>query len=48
MLIAVRVEECGKSECHPVIGWIGVEPRGDITPLDKRADFHRVSLYERV
>jgi hypothetical protein len=27
-----RVKEDGKSECHPVTGWIGVEPAGKITP----------------
>src|SRR3954470_13212354 len=26
-----RVEDEGGSECHPVIGWIGVEPWGEIT-----------------
>jgi hypothetical protein len=34
MLMAVRVEECGKSEGRPVMGWIGVEPQGDITPRE--------------
>lgn len=34
------VEEDGESEGHPVMGWIGVKPGGDITPRDKRADFH--------
>lgn len=34
------VEEDGKSEGHPVMGWIEVEPQGDITSRDKRADFH--------
>jgi hypothetical protein len=27
----VREEEDGRSERHPVMGWIGVEPTGDIT-----------------
>jgi hypothetical protein len=27
----VRVKDCRKSERHPVIGWIRVEPSGDIT-----------------
>lgn len=26
----MRVEECGKSECRPVMGRIGAEPRGNI------------------
>lgn len=34
------VEDDGKSERHPVMGWIGVEPQGDIIPRNKRADFH--------
>jgi hypothetical protein len=34
MLLEVRVEECGKSECRPVMGRIGVEPRSDITPRE--------------
>ena len=31
MLLAVRVKECGESECRSVIERIGVEPQGDIT-----------------
>jgi hypothetical protein len=31
MLLAVRVEESGKSERHPVMGRTGIEPQGDIT-----------------
>ena len=27
-----RVKEEGESQSQPVIGWIGVEPHGDITP----------------
>jgi hypothetical protein len=30
--IGVREEEDGRSERHPAMGWIGVEPTGDITP----------------
>ena len=29
--IDVREGEDGRSERHPVMGWIGVEPTGDIT-----------------
>ena len=32
--IDVREEEDGRSERHPVMGWIGVEPTGDITPRE--------------
>ena len=42
------VKEGGKSERHSVMGWIGVELRGNITPRDKRADFHQVSYCENV
>lgn len=34
MLLVMRVEECGKSECHPVMGWIGIEPQGNIIPRE--------------
>ena len=30
--IDVREEEDGRSERHPVMGWIGVEPARNITP----------------
>ena len=43
-----RVEEDGKSEGHPVMGWIGIEPQGDIIPTGNGADFHRVSHHEKV
>ena len=36
--MAVRVEDAGGSECHPVMGWIGVEPRQHHLTR-KRADF---------
>ena len=29
-----RVEDEGRSECHPVIGGIGVESSGEITPRE--------------
>ena len=32
--IDVREWEDGRSERHPVMGWIGVEPTGDITPRE--------------
>lgn len=34
------VEEDGKSEGRPVMGWIRAESGGDIALRDKRADFH--------
>lgn len=42
------VREGGESECRSVMGRIGVEPGGDITPGDKRADFHQVLFCEKV
>jgi len=30
-LIGVREEEDGRSERHPVVGWIGVAPTGNMT-----------------
>ena len=30
----MREEEDGRSERHPVMGWIGVEPTGKITPRE--------------
>ena len=42
------VREGGESKCRSVIERIGVEPGGDITPRDKRADFHQVSYCEKV
>jgi hypothetical protein len=30
----VRAWEDGRSEGHPVIGWIGVEPTGNIAPRE--------------
>jgi len=30
----VREEEDGSSERHPVMGWIGVEPTGNIAPRE--------------
>jgi hypothetical protein len=42
-----RVEEEGKSEGHPVVGWIGIVSDQDY-PARKRADFPRVFRYERV
>ena len=40
-----RVEEEGASEGRPVMGRIGVEPSGDITPRRKPADFPLVLAY---
>jgi hypothetical protein len=34
----MRVKDAGGSECHPVVGWIGVED-GQHYPTRKRADF---------
>ena len=42
------VKEDGESEGRSVMGRIGVEPKGNITPRDKRADFHQVSVCEKV
>ena len=42
-----RVREEGASEGQPVMGWIGVEPPGDITPRRKPADFPLVFRHER-
>ena len=33
-LMGLRVWDGGRSECHPVMGWIGVEPSGNITPRE--------------
>lgn len=41
------VREGGESERRSVMGWIGVEPGGDITLRDKRADFHQVSYWRK-
>jgi hypothetical protein len=32
--MGLRVKEGGKSESYPVMGWIGVEPFGNITPRE--------------
>jgi len=40
-----RVKEEGASEGRPVMGRIGVEPPGDITPRRKPADFPLVLAY---
>jgi hypothetical protein len=48
MPMACRVKEDGASEGRAVMGRIEVEPEGDITSPRKRADFHLVSLHERV
>jgi len=40
-----QVEDDGKSEGHPVMGWIGIE-RAQQYPTRKRANFHRVFRYE--
>lgn len=34
MLLGVRVEECGKSECRSVIERIGIELKDDIIPRE--------------
>jgi hypothetical protein len=34
LLMGRRVEDEGGSECRPVIGWIGVESSGEITPRE--------------
>jgi len=34
MLIEVRVEESGESECRSVMGRIGVESKDNITPRE--------------
>ena len=34
MPIGVRAWEDGRSEGHPVIGWIGVAPTGNIAPRE--------------
>jgi hypothetical protein len=41
--MGLRVEDQGESEGRAVMVRIGVEPRGDITPPRKRADFPVVS-----
>ena len=38
--MAERVKECGESEGHPVMGWIGDET---IAPIRKDADFRMVA-----
>jgi hypothetical protein len=43
----MRVEESGESEGHPVMGWIGVELRGQHHSTRKRADFRWVSHHKR-
>src|SRR5437879_4199788 len=40
-----RVRDGGGSEGRSVMGRIGVEPKGDITPRRKPADFPRVLAY---
>ena len=40
-----RVEDDGKSEGYPVMGWIGIESDQEY-PARKRANFHRVFRYE--
>lgn len=42
----VRVEEVGKSECHPVMGWIGIE-RKQHHSTGNRADFQLVFHHEK-
>src|SRR5438067_1554817 len=42
-----RVKEEGASEGRPVMGRIGVEPPGDITPRRKPADFPLVWTHGR-
>jgi hypothetical protein len=42
-----RVGEEGASEGRPIMGRIGVEPAGDITPRRKPADFPLVFRHER-
>ena len=44
----MRAEEIGKSECHPVIGWIRVAAQANITRPEKGADFRRVFLNEKL
>ena len=48
--IAVRAKESGKSECHPVMGWIGVARFSDrnIIPLEKVADVQMVLNDEKL
>jgi hypothetical protein len=43
----VREWEDGKSEGHPVVGWIGVE-LWQHHPTRKRADVHLVFHHQRV
>lgn len=43
------VEDVGKSECQPVIGWIGIASKfRQHHSTRKRADFRRVSLHESI
>jgi hypothetical protein len=39
----MRIWDCGKSESHPVMGWIGKD-----FLTRKCADFHMVAHYEKV
>jgi hypothetical protein len=41
----VWAEECGKSECQPVMGRIRIERKRQY-PMRKQADFHVVFLYK--
>lgn len=42
----MRAEECGESECWPVMGQIEVESLRQHDLTRKWADFHMVFLYE--
>lgn len=33
--MGLRVKDAGKSECHAVMAWIGVEGSPDITPPER-------------
>jgi hypothetical protein len=44
--MAVWAEECGESECRPVMGRIRIE-REQHHPLRKQADFHMVFHYKK-
>lgn len=46
-LLELWVKESGKSECRPVMGWIGIE-RKRHHPARKRADFRMVFDHEIV
>ncbi|EIH05413.1 hypothetical protein EC50588_A0008 [Escherichia coli 5.0588] len=42
----MRVQECGESECHPVMGWTGVELFQQHHSTRKRADSRMVFQHE--